>query len=191
MALRHWQSVFDLAGLSSRGYGFSSGHVWMGELDLKESWAPKDWCFWTMVLEKTLESPLEYKEIQPVYLKGNQSWICWSWSSNILTTRCEELIHWRRPWCWERLNAGGEGDNGGWDGWMASPTQWTWVWVNSGSWWWTGGLACCDSWGRKESDMTERLNWTDLKKAFFEILGILFLFIKQEEVWFTNISVTC
>ena len=61
---------------------------------------------------------------------------CWSWNSNTLTTWCEELTHWR--WCWERLKAGGEGDNRGWDGWMASPTWWTWVWVNSRSWWWTG-----------------------------------------------------
>ena len=102
---------------------------------------------YSVVLEKTLESPLEYKEIQPVYLKGNQSWICWSWSSNILATRCEELIHWRRPWCWERLNAGGEGDNGGWDGWMASPTQWTWVWVSSRSSWWTEKLGVLQSIG--------------------------------------------
>ena len=65
------------------------------------------------------------------------------------------------PWCWERLKAGGEGDDRGWDGWMASPTQWTWVWVSSGSWWWTGSLACCSPWGCKGSDMTERLNWTD------------------------------
>ena len=54
-----------------------------------------------------------------------------------LVTGCEELTHWKRPWCWERLKAEGEGDDRGWDGWMASPTQWTWVWVNSGSWWWT------------------------------------------------------
>ena len=61
--------------LVSQGYGFSSGHVWMWELDYKESWAPKNWCFWTMVLEKTLECPLDCKEIQPVNPKGNQSWI--------------------------------------------------------------------------------------------------------------------
>ena len=67
-----------------------------------------------------------------------------------------------RPWCWEGLGAGGEGDDRGWDGWMASPTRWTWSWVNSGSWWWTGGLVCCDSWGRKELDTTEQLNWTEL-----------------------------
>ena len=67
---------------------------------------------------------------------------CWtwqlSWSSNPLTTWCEELTHRQRPWCWESLKAGGEGGNRGWDGWMASPTQWTWVWASSGSWWWTG-----------------------------------------------------
>ena len=63
---------------------------------------------------------------------------CWSWNSNTLAAWCEELTHLKRPWCWERLRAGGEGDNRGWDGWMASPTQWTWVWVNTGSWWWTG-----------------------------------------------------
>ena len=63
---------------------------------------------------------------------------CWSRNSNTLATWCKELTHWKRPWCWERLKAGGEGDNREWDGWMASPTQWTWVWVNSRSWWWTG-----------------------------------------------------
>ena len=72
---------------------------------------------------------------------------------------CEELTHWKRPWCWERLKAGGEGDDRGWDSWMASLTQWTWVWVSSGSWWWTGILVCCSPWGRKELDTTEWLNW--------------------------------
>ena len=62
---------------------------------------------------------------------------CWSWSSNTLATWCEELTHLKRPWCWERLKAGGEGDNRGWNGWMSSPTQWTWVWASPGSWWWT------------------------------------------------------
>ena len=63
---------------------------------------------------------------------------CWSWNSNTLATSCEELTHLKRPWCWERLRAGGEGDDRRCDGWMASSTQWTWVWVDSGSWWWTG-----------------------------------------------------
>ena len=61
-----------------------------------------------------------------------------NWNSSTLATSCEELTHWKRLWCWEGLRAGGEGDDRGWDGWMASLTQWTWVWVNSGSWWWTG-----------------------------------------------------
>ena len=115
------------------------------ELDCEESWAPKNWCFWTVVLEKTLESPLDCKEIQPVHPKGNQSWILigrtdadWGWNSNTLATWCEELTHWKRLWSWEGLWAGGEGDDRGWDGWMASLTRWTWVWANSGSWWWTG-----------------------------------------------------
>ena len=104
--------------------------------------------------------------------QSNQSWRkstlnihwkgwCWCWSSHNLATWCKELIHLKRPQYWERLKAGGEGDDRGWDGWMASLTQWTWVWLNSRSWWWTGRLVCCGSWGCKELDMTERLNWTE------------------------------
>ena len=87
---------------------------------------------------------------------------CWSWSSNTLATWGKQPPHWKRPWCWERLKAGGEGDDRGWDGWMASPTQWTWVWVGSESWWWTGRPGVLQLWGGKESDMTEQLNWTEL-----------------------------
>ena len=125
-------------GPSSQGYSFSSGHVWMWELDYKESWPLKNWCFWTVVLEKTLESPLDCKEIQPVHPKGDHSWVfigrtdCWSWNSSALATWCEEVTHWKRPWYWKGLGAGGEGNDRGWDGWVASPTQWTWVRVNSG-----------------------------------------------------------
>ena len=72
---------------------------------------------------------------------------CWSWSSNTLATWCEELTHWRRPWCWERLKARGEGENRGWDGWMASPTWWTWTGASSGSWWWTGKPGLLQSMG--------------------------------------------
>ena len=79
-----------------------------------------------------------------------------------LAISCEELTHWKSLWCWEGLGAGGKGDDRGWDGWMASLTWWMWVWVNSGSWWWTGSLACCDSWGCKKLDTTEWLNWTDI-----------------------------
>ena len=128
---------------SSQSYCFSSSHVWMWELAYKESWVQKNWCFWTVVLEKTLESPLNKKEIQPVHSKGDQSWIfigrrCWSWNSNTLITWCKELTHLKWPWCWERLKVGGEGDKRGQDGWMELPTQWTWAWVNSGSRWRTG-----------------------------------------------------
>ena len=82
--------------------------------------------------------------------------------ANTLATWCKELTHLKRPWCWERLRARGEGDNRGWDGWMASPTQWTWVWVNSRNWQLTGSLACCSPWDHKESDMAERLSWTEV-----------------------------
>ena len=91
---------------------------------------------------------------------------CWSWNFNTLATWCKELTHLKRPWCWERLRAGGEGDDRGWDGWMASLTQWTWIWVNSGSWWWTGSLGVCSSWGCKESERTEWLNWTENFQMF-------------------------
>ena len=90
---------------------------------------------------------------------------CWSWNSHTLATWCEELTHWKRLWCCERLRAGGERDNRGWDGWMASLTWWTWIWVSSGSCDGQGGLAGCNSWGCKESDTTERLNWTELTEA--------------------------
>ena len=127
---RHY---FVNEGPSTQSYGFSSSHVWIWELDLKnknKNWAPKNWCFWTVVLEKTLESPLDCKEIQPVHPKKNQygsslEGLMLKQNSNILATWCEELTHLKRPWCWERLKAGGEGDDRGWDGWMASPTQWT------------------------------------------------------------------
>ena len=121
-----------------------------------------------MVLKKTLESPLDCKEIQPVHPKRSvlgvhwKDW-CWSWNSNTLATSCKELTHWKRPWCSEGLGAGGEGDDRGWDGWMASPIQWTWVWVDSGSWWWTGRPGVLRFMGSKESDTTERLNWTCYK----------------------------
>ena len=112
---------------------FSSRHVRICELDHKEGWALKNWCFRTRVLEKTPESPMDCKEIQPVSPKENQLWIFTGRSdaeAPILWP--PDVTHWKRPWCWERLKAGGEGDDRGWDGWMASPTQWTWVWANSG-----------------------------------------------------------
>ena len=115
----------------------------MWELEYKESWALKNWCFWTVVLEKTLESPLDCKEIRLVILK--QISPEYSLEGLMLKLKLQYFGHlmWRadsfeKTLMRERLKAGGEGDNRRWDGWMASPTQWTWVWVDSGSWWWTG-----------------------------------------------------
>ena len=88
---------------------------------------------------------------------------CWSWNSNTLATWCEELTHLKRPWCWERLKEGGDGDDRGWDGWMASLTQWTWVWVNSRSWWWTGrpGMLWFMGSQKVRHDWATELNWTE------------------------------
>ena len=86
----------------------------------------------------------------------------WNWNSSSLATSCEELTHLKRPWCWERLRAGGEGDNRGWDGWMASLTQWTRVRVNSRSWWWTGRPGMLQSMGLQRFGHDWVLNWTEL-----------------------------
>ena len=125
-------------GPSSQSYGFSSSHLWMWELDCKEGWAPKNWCYSIVVLEKTLESPLDCKEIKPVNPKGNQSWIF------IGRTDAEAEAPTLGPPDVKSRLIGKDSDAGkdweqeekvttGWDGWMASPTEWTWVWVNSGS----------------------------------------------------------
>ena len=141
---------------------FSSNHVWMWELDYKESWASKNWCFWTVVWRRLLRVPWTarrsnqfiLKKISPEYsLEELMLKLI-----NTLATWCEELTHWKRPWCWERLKAG-EGDDRGWDGWMASPTKWTWVWVNSGSWWWTGRPGVLQSMGSQSR--TRLSDWTE------------------------------
>ena len=161
---RHY---FANKGLSSQSYGFSSGHVWMWELGCEESWEPKNWCFWTVVLEKTLESPLDYKEIQPVHPKGDQSWVFIGRTDAEAETPVLCHLMWRadsleKSLCWERLKAGGEGDDRGWDGWMASLTRWRWVWMNSGSWWWTGRPGVLRFMGsqRVGHDWATELNWT-------------------------------
>ena len=135
----------------------------MWELDCEGSWAPKNWCFWTVMLEKTLESPLDCRETQPVRSK-DQSWVFIGGTD----AEAEIPILWpphAKSWLigkdpdagrdWEQEEKGTtENEMAGWH----HPTRWTWVCVNSGSWWWRG-LACCNSWGHKESDMTEQLNW--------------------------------
>ena len=101
------------------------------------------------------------KEINPeIHWKD---W-CWSWNSNTLATWCDELTHWKRPWCWERLKAGWEGDDRGWDGWMASLTRWPWVWVNSRSWWWTGKPSMLQSMELKSRTYwATELTWNTVK----------------------------
>ena len=112
----------------SQSYGFSNGHVWLWELDCEESWAPKNWCFWTVVHE----SPIDFKEIQPVHSKGDQPWVFFGRND----AKAETPVLWPphakcwligKDWCWDGLGAGGKGDDRGWDGWMASPTRWTWA----------------------------------------------------------------
>ena len=160
--LKSQRHYFAGKGPSSQGYGFSSSHVWMWELDCEESWAPKNWCFWPMVLEKTLESPLDCEKTQPVHPKEDQSWVFIG-----RTDEAETPILWLPHvkswliWCWERLKAGEEGDKRGWDGWMASPTRWTWVWASSGRWWWTGkpGVLQCMGLQRVVHDWVTELNW--------------------------------
>ena len=94
---------------------------------------------------------------------------CWSWNSNTLATWCKELTDWKRPWCWKRLKVGGQGDDRGWDVWMASPTQWTWVWVSSWSWWWTGKPGVLQSMGSQivRHEWATELNWRDGSKNLY------------------------
>ena len=162
---------------SSQGYGFSSGHIWMQELDYEESWM-QNCCFWTVVLEKTLGSPLDCKEIQLAHSKGDNSWafigktdveaetpVLWppdaktwligkdpddgkDWGQEEKGMTQDEMVRWHH-----RLN----GHEFGWT-----------LGVGVGQ----GGLACCSSWSCKESDTTERLNWTELIQQIRQILGL-------------------
>ena len=115
---------------------------------------------WTA--RRSNQSILKKKSVLNIHWKD---W-CWGWSSKTLTTWCEELTHLKRPWCWERLRVGGEGDDRGWDGWMASPTQWTWIWVNSRSWWWIGRPDVLQSLGsqRVRHNSGTELNWCLVKR---------------------------
>ena len=170
---RHY---FANKGPSSQSYVFSSSHVWMWELDHKESWVRKNWCFWTVVLEKTLESPLENKEIQPVNPKGNQSWIF----TGRTGAEFEALILWSpdaKNWLiWKDTDAGRdwgqeekvmtEDEMAGWQHrFNGHEFEWT-LGVGDGQ----GGLVCCSPHGHKESDTTERLNNNGYKRIFLSII---------------------
>ena len=162
---RHY---FANKGSSSQGYVFSCGHVWMWELYCEEGWALKNWCFWTVVLEKTLESPLDCKEIQPVHFEGDQSWEFFGRTD----AKAETPVLWpphEKSWligkdsdvgrdCGQEEKGTTEDEMAGWHPQLnGREFEWT-LGVSDGQ----GGLACCGSWGRKESDTTERLNWTEL-----------------------------
>ena len=162
--------------VSSQGSGFSSGHVWMSELDCKEGWVPKNWCFWNVVLEKTLESPLGSKEIKSVYPKGYQPWIFIGWTA----AEAETPILWPpdvKSWLTGKdlgegegeVEGEGEGDSRRWDGWMASPTQCTWVWANLEIV--KDREACCAAVHGVTKIWTWLSDWTTTKVLLVELWG--------------------
>ena len=164
---RHY---FANKGLSSQGYGFSSRHVWMWESDYKESWVPKNWCFWIVVLERSLQSPLDCKEIKPVHPKGNQSWIFNEGLMLKLKLQYFGHLMQRVDSLEKTLMLGGIGGRRKRGQqrmrWLDGITNWwTWVWVDSGSWWWTGRPDVLWFMGslRRLSDWTE-LNWAKIYK---------------------------
>ena len=164
-------------GPSSQSYGFSNSHVWMWELDHKKGWAPKKWCFWTVVLEETLESPLDCKEIQSVHPKGNQSWILIGRTD----AEAEAPVLWPpdvKSWLirqnpdavkdWRQKEKGmTEDEMVGWHHWLNEHEFEQAPGVVDGQ----GSLACCSPWDWKESDVTELLNWTELK--YFQVPSML------------------
>ena len=174
---RHY---FANKGPSSQSFGFSSSHVWMWELGCEESWTPKNWCFWTVVLEKTLESSLDCKEIQSVQSILKEISPGCSLEGLMLKLKLQYFGHlmWRANSLEKTLMlAGGpEGrrkrDDRRWDGCMASPTQWTWVWVNSGSWWWTGRPGMLRFMGsqRVGHDWATELNWSCKQSVYMFLM---------------------
>ena len=134
---KQWQTLFSCPKLLQMvTEALKSGEIWCWRGLLRVSWTAR---------------------------KSNQDW-CWGWNFNTLATWCEELTHWKRPWIWVRLKVGGEGNDREWDGWIASLTLWTWVWVNSGSWWWTGRPSVLQPMGsqRVGHDWETDLIWSDL-----------------------------
>ena len=169
---RHY---FANKGPSSQGYGFSSSHVWKWELDCEEGWAPKNWCFWTVVLEKTLESLLDCKDIQPVHSEGNQPWDFFGRND----AKAETPVLWpahAKSWLIGKDSDAGRGwgqeekgttedEMAGWHH-QLDGREFEWTPGDGDG---QGGLACCDSWGHKESDTTERMIWTELNWRMLSI----------------------
>ena len=127
------------------------------------------WCWRRLLTVRCMQGDQTSQFLRKSVLDVHQNNWSWSWSSNTLATRCEELTHWKRPWCWERLKAVGEGDDRGWNGWMASLTQWTWVCMSSGSWWWTGRSGVLQSMGLQSQ--TRLRDWTDWYWGLFTQAG--------------------
>ena len=157
----------------------------MWELDYKESWAPKNWCFWTVVLEKTLQSPLDCKEIQPCILKEISPE--YSLGGPMLKLKLQYFDHlmqrtdsFEKTLMLGKIEGRRRGDDRGWDGWMASPMWWTWVWVGFRSWWWTGRPGVLQSVGSQRQ--TQLSDWTEWLKSILDsdflsfLLYVLFLF---------------
>ena len=173
----------------SQGCGFSCGHVWMWELDCEEGWVPKNWCFWTVVLEKTLEGPLDCEEIQQVHSEGNQPWVFFGrndakaetpvlWPPHVKSWLIGKDSDVGKDWGQEEKGTT-ENEIAGWRHWLnGRESEWT-PGVGDGQ----GGLACCDSWGRKELDTTERLNWTELWGKMSQFVGNLCWSAKAE--WYS------
>ena len=166
--IKKQRHCFADKGPSSQSYGFSSSHLWTWVLDHKESWAPKNWCFWTVVLEKTLESPLDCKEIQPVHTKGYQSWIFIQRTDSetkapiLWPPDAKKWLMWKYPDAgkdWRQEEKGmTEDEMVGWHHWLNGHEFEQAPGVGDGQ----GSLACCSPWGHKELDMTEQLNSTQL-----------------------------
>ena len=152
--------------LYSQSNDFSHSHVWYKSWTMKKAECQRIYAF--ELRRRLLRVPWTARRSNQSILKKSvlnihwKDW-CWTWSSNTLVPLWEKLTHWKRLWCWERLKVGGEGDDRRWDGWMASPTQCTWVWVNSGSWWWTGKPCVLQSMRsqRVRHDWATELNWTE------------------------------
>ena len=165
--IKKQRHFFAKKGPSSQSYGFSSSYVWMCELDQKESWAWKNWCFWIVVLEKLLRV-LDSKEVKPVHPQGNQSWIFIGrtdaeaetpklWPPVVKNWLIQKDPDAGKDWRWEKKGMTEDEMAGGYHWLDGRESEWT-PGVGDGQ----GGLVCCDSWGHKESDTTERLNWTEL-----------------------------
>ena len=180
MHIQKQRHYFANKGPSSQGYGFSSSHVWMWELDCEEGWEPKNWCFWTAVLEKTLESSLDCKKIQPVHSEGDQPWVFFGRNDAKAETPILWPLH-AKTWLFGKDPHSGR-DWGQEEKGMTEDEMARWHHgVDGREFGWTlgaadgqGGLACCNSWGRKESDTTEWQNWTEqnnIKNLNFVLLG--------------------